>query len=232
MKLVSKIVIACALVEVVAFSTFAFDFLGLFDRFRDESKPKLGAIVRLHESESGRFFCSGTVVASNTIVTAAHCVLTYIDAGPFGQQVILRKGISVRTEDGKDLGIYAETAGAEPRSDQALLHGDFKDFDIKKLETDPAKIYKTFTNPDSRIQMCGYAYGGRLYCLLTQYKANYFFQMEMTGQIYPGTSGGPVIDLGTGKVIGVITAMKDDSSILSPTTNIYNNLNVINDDRK
>lgn len=49
----------------------------------------------------------------------------------------------------------------------------------------------------------------------------HFFQFSSFGQVFPGMSGGVLINIETNTAIGVISAMLIDRILLSPTINIY-----------
>jgi secreted trypsin-like serine protease len=46
------------------------------EQLQEAPKPtQLFAIVRLHDAETGRFFCSGSVISDKYVLTASHCVV-------------------------------------------------------------------------------------------------------------------------------------------------------------
>ena len=50
--------------------------------------------------------------------------------------------------------------------------------------------------------------------------------MKGTGNLYPGMSGGPVIDQTTGKIIGVNHAVDSENILVSDTIELFDNLEV------
>jgi S1-C subfamily serine protease len=61
---------------------------------------------------------------------------------------------------------------------------------------------------------CGFPYGQkRLYCSTIKPKAKEFFNLIADGDIFPGMSGGPVIDILTGEVVGVNSKVYEDGTI-------------------
>lgn len=194
-------------------------------RINQEAKDDRNAsIIRLHDGETGRFFCSGTVISDNLALTAGHCVIRDF----LGMSMLLSR-VEIKNSKNEYTGVFATVANAEGRSDQALLYGDFKNFKHRKIITNPVEVLAIFTNPSAKIVMCGFPYGGRLYCNNFKYIAPFLFQIKGQGFLYPGMSGGPVIDLETGNVIAVNTAMMEEFVILSPTVETFNLLNVSED---
>lgn len=149
---------------------------------------KYGAIVRLHDKESGRFFCSGTVVGLHQVFTAAHCTQ------------FVGYTVDVRPSNGLSIGNYAVVEAMNARGDVAMLKGNFSQFDIIPMEQNPAKIVEALKS--NNLMLCGYPWSGKLYCNRFDYKGPYVFQLGGLAYAYPGMSGGPLLDLETGKVIG------------------------------
>lgn len=182
-------------------------------------KPGNYPIVRLHDWESGRFFCSGTIVSDKYLATAAHCVQDYLGNMSY---------IEVRDQHGKSFNpiIIALVAGQDQRNDQAMLEGRFQEFDKMRMEHRPKPILNAFFRADNNIILCGYPYGGDLICLPFKNPRQYVFQIQGISSVYPGMSGGPVIDLHTNKVIAVNTAANESHVIVSPLTEIFNVLGI------
>jgi len=175
-------------------------------------EAKGGAVVRL-KMISGQFFCSATVVSNTRAISAAHC----FQEAP--------KGVTIRVFDRYETIITnAKLLGLEARSDQAVIEGDFRAFNHIAVETAPDEIINSYEKHD--LLTCGYAYGGKLYCNKFTFESPDIFQMSGKAYVYPGMSGGPVIDLKTRKVVGINTAMSSSKAIVSPTIEIYQNLNV------
>ncbi len=176
------------------------------------------SIVRLHDAETGRFFCSGVVISDRQILTAAHCV---VRAGLFSYEIV--KKVEIRAENGVALGLYAEFDGANPRQDVALLSGNFNLFDHMEVEVGPQQIDDSFLH-SRHLKACGYPAGGALVCSTVKNVRHMNFGFSADGFLYPGMSGGPVIDEETGKVIAVNTAVIDSRIYLSPTEELFNQL--------
>jgi V8-like Glu-specific endopeptidase len=180
---------------------------------------KFNGIVRLLD-EQGRFFCSGVVISETRIATAAHCVIGQV---PMMGIRLLRNKILVASENGKIITV-ANTGGVEPRSDQAVLVGDFSMIRPMKAITDPTEIAESFKR--GNVVMCGYPYGGKLYCNKLSNPTTDNFQFKGSGHLYPGMSGVPVIDAERGIVIGINTAVNAEWAIVSPLVELFVNTGV------
>lgn len=177
---------------------------------------KSGAIVRL--VRGGRTYCSGTVVSDHVIITAGHCVLLQTMMG----YMIDSMPIEIRDNNNVPLGVTATVNYATPQMDQALLVGDFTQFEHKHLHTQP-EVLSTFAVEGKHFVACGYPLGGDLYCSNLTYQRKFGFYWETTGDLYPGMSGGPTM-LDDGTLVAVNTAVEGEYSIVSPIYNLTRNL--------
>jgi len=177
-------------------------------------KPVFPALVRL--TYEGRTFCSGTVISDTEVLTAAHCV----DGMP-------EEGVLAVSLPKADLTAEAviKVTGYNIRQDTAIVTGDFRQF--KKAEA--------ASNPEDDILVnnydlasCGFPYRGKPVCY-TLRKAHKFVDMVGfdVGQMYAGMSGGPVIDLNTGKVVAVNHAVADRRVIVAPIINLFEALDKV-----
>lgn len=173
------------------------------------------SIVRLHDAATGRFFCSGTVINSNTVLTAAHCVLrkTALKDVP-----IVPKPIEIRDSNGKVLNIFVQDSKARPDTDIAILKADVKDFPVAKYSISPKFITKAVSSYGP-ITACGFPYGGPMFCTGFEYKSNYVFMFQGAGHAWPGMSGGPVFD-SNGVIIAVISGANERNIIIAPLINM------------
>ncbi len=88
---------------------------------------------------------------------------------------------------------------------------------------------------EHKLAICGYPLAGRFTCSPLTNAKNYLFGFSATGFGYPGMSGGPVLDLNTGKVIGVTSAVagedpqEESRTILAPTIEVWKALHISED---
>lgn len=180
----------------------------------EEAPKKLGSIVRL-VGANGATFCSGTVIAPNLILTAAHCVVI---PTPFGN--VMNSGpIEIRDADNVERMVYGRALYATGQLDQALLTGDFRLHDTRKIITEPDRLTTIKNTPRLKLVSCGYPLWGNFYCSQMDYLRPIGFMWATLGTLLPGMSGGPVM-LPDGTVVGVNVAVEDRFSIVSPIYNI------------
>lgn len=140
--------------------------------------------------------CTATVVYSNYAVTAAHCV----DKGEEYEVTGTKKLVKV---------VYYDV-----RLDRAILQGDFSahksmDIDLTEdlLHSVPAAAY------------CGFPAGSDSHgCRRAMLSGFDYFAAVFAGPAMPGMSGGPVIDMQSGKLIGVIYGVNQIGQMIANTT--------------
>lgn len=155
------------------------------------SDPQYDPIIKLAIKDDA--FCSAFVIDANYALTAGHC----IDNG-FGG--MLEDEIQIQLEDGTDSKITAKAVGINNRTDVGLIKGDFNKFQflIVNFYTFPINVR------EGDYVTCGYPYGQkRLTCVRFVPVNNSYFAIAGKGFLMPGMSGGPMIDLNTGVVLGV-----------------------------
>jgi len=170
-------------------------------------------IVRLHYAK-GSFFCSGVVISSNYVLTAAHCVLN-------AKGSLTTNNIDVKSSD-RAITVTGKAVSANPRMDTALIHGDFKNFKISPVIIDPKIIFglnTTFVD-------CGYPMGGDLLCIT--FNKLGIEDSTYVGKIplFPGVSGGPLYILEKGSVIGVNSSTKGELAYMGSIINLFDSLGV------
>lgn len=191
MKLSGKIAI------VMIFFGLLVTAYGLKNRGKHKLIPEFhnapSPVVRLY-NKSNEFVCTGTVVDLKHIVTAGHC--THL-----GQKLIAVSDDGLK-RDVKTVGV------SDPRMDQAVLKGNLSDLKFVPLETDPKMVITGMLA--HRKFYCGYPMGGALLCAELGAMTPFKFGFAAQAILYPGMSGGPVIDMETGKLIGTNYAVMEE----------------------
>lgn len=177
---------------------------------------KYGSIVRL--VRDGDTTCSGTIVSDHVLITAAHCIMSVT---PFGAFLELN-GVEVRDSTNTPTDVVAHAIYATTQMDQAILMGDFTQFEHRGVITN-FKSLTAIGADGQKLVSCGYPLHGDLVCtpLTFKHKENFFWAVD--GSLYPGMSGGPVM-LPDGTVVAVNTAVEGQLSIVSPVYNLLQSL--------
>lgn len=188
----------------------------LSDKKADAAPERNKRIVRLHTID-GRFFCSGSIINKEIILTAAHCIMEW---GMFGPAGISKEPIAVYSSDGGLLGV-GRALKANYRGDTGVIVLDVAYHKLAPLdyETDPQAIINSFAN--HKHILCGYPWGGGLLCVPIKHLEKYVFQWQGESHAWPGMSGGPVFDLDTGKIVATVSAGTEKTVIVSPLINLW-----------
>jgi len=179
--------------------------------------PKYSPIVKLLDKKTGAFFCSGSVISKNYVLTAGHCL-----EGRSKTKV----SIEIRDMNGEKTGASGTAAFYEEMSDQGLVLGDFSEFNVVSFTPNTMKITQSLLDPAGLVVVCGFPYGGELFCDAFANRRQYQFGYAGDGLLYPGMSGGPVLDMATGVVVGVNTAVMEPGIYISPLIELLTNAHV------
>lgn len=178
--------------------------------------PKYEFIVRLHFKSLAKgnvFFCTGFVISDDYLITAAHCVMN--------SKGLLPNEIHIYSHLNEETGVIAKAAGGNLRMDVALVRGDFSSFKRAKIVSSVVDLTSPF------YISCGFPFGqSKLFCYPVKIHGNYFFLYSANGFLFPGMSGGPVIDPYTGSVIALNALVLSNSVALSPLIGIFDSLGV------
>lgn len=186
------------------------------------SEKKKEALIRLHEDssdEQDRFFCSAFVVSDKYAITAAHCL---VDSKQKLKTTVIK--VHPMPDATKTTLPYygAEAVAINITSDLGLIRGDFKQFNKILVDPTPSGVFKA----KGPLVTCGFPYGDTDLCTPFQPQGPAYNFIFGGGFIYPGMSGGPVIDLSTLTVIGVNSAITNGAVIIAPLIGLFNDAGV------
>lgn len=166
------------------------------------------AIIRLVNPD-GYFYCSGVVIDAHYALTAAHCVTNSLGGLKDDEVTVYDKYNNKATT--------AKTVAADALRDVAFIKGDFNEFEAAAVDF-PGLYLKLGMHMNS----CGFP-AGQFYefCAELIHIGNRNFQIRTVGgPIFKGMSGGPVYDKESGVVIGVNSAVDENSVIISPLVGV------------
>lgn len=191
------------------------------DNRQSKNENKRYPIIRLtYEDKKGKdqFVCSAFVVSNLYAITAAHCI---VDRAYF----IRLDQIRIYDENNMDTGVTAEAAAVNLRVDYGVVKGDFKSFNKVRIE----EQMDGFQYTQGPYASFGYPWGGEMMVAPLRIMPNIsrMFNIHVLGPIYPGMSGGPVIDTSTGVAIGINHAVDESAgSLITPLVNFFDALDM------
>lgn len=173
---------------------------------------KFKSIIRM-ETIDGRFYCSATVIDGQYALTAAHCVTNAIGN-------LTEDKIRIYDMVGVDTEVIAKAVAIDKIRDVALIRGEFGNFEFSPVDFNGEDVHMGMS-----MITCGYPSGDALWCTELVHNGNYYFQYRTKGgPIFKGMSGGSVFSKATGRIIGVNSAVSEDSVIVSPLIGFLANI--------
>jgi hypothetical protein len=164
---------------------------------------KMGILGLYREEE---FHCTAVVISHTLALTAAHCL---VDSEYF----MLKKPFVVKDKDFAVSGT-ANPVAVNTQADLGLVSGDFSTFRKFKLNL------KGFLGSAGPYVTCGFPWGDEGICTPFAPAANYYAEVMGKGTIFPGMSGGPVIDVSTEEVVGINTEVNEGFIVVTPLTGV------------
>ncbi len=204
-----------------------------------ENKKQLPAlahpsVIRLHskgkKKQKDEFFCSAFVISDVYAVTAGHCLE---DDGKLSTKDIVVFE-TVRTGDAtfehKSTGVVVHAAGINRRGDTGLITGDFSNFRKIKFSPYPSDILQILTQnlqiAKGQLVAVGFPYGDIPLSVPVTFKGTMNFHLAAFGLLYPGMSGGVLIDPITGYAVGINSYVNNDIIAFSSVIGLLESLNV------
>lgn len=188
---------------------------------QNETPNKYPSIVRL-VNPNGHFFCSGTVISDEYVLTAAHCLM---EQNMYGFTMMRTDTFNVGSMSDKDGGnakvLAGKAAAVNVAADYGLVKGDFTEFDKAKYLQSAREIL----NSKMINAVCGFPWGiYELTCFkVNQVKLPLVFMIGTDAPLYPGMSGGPVLNE-NGEVIAVNSAVSEGFSVVAPIIGLFETL--------
>ena len=191
------------------------------------------SIIRLHgkdESKKLEFFCSAFVISDVYAVTAGHCLDNSGKMSTKDITIFETVEVSENKFEHKTTGVVVHAAGINRRGDTGLIVGDFSNFKKLKFTPYPADILTILRNNIDVVKgtlvSVGFPYGDIPLSSRVQFKGIRDFHLAGYGALYPGMSGGALIDPITGYVVGINSYVDNDIVAFSSLVGLLESLNV------
>jgi len=160
------------------------------------------ALYRKNVSGEWTFYCSAVVATNSYALTASHCLLNP-ETGEMTTEEIQVRTIELSMKNA----LIVKAASINRRADLGIVLGDFSNF--KKVLV----ARRGFFGHKGPYVACGFPYGeAPPACIPFVPVINHFFMIKGIGHLYPGMSGGPVIDATTNEVVG-LNILADDGFV-------------------
>lgn len=180
-----------------------------------EDRALFGAVGRVNISGfKARGACSGTLIAPDVVLTAAHCIAPGFASGRVfvagwdrGEFIAARKAAREIRHPG-----YAKEGQASPANDIGLVFLDTPITDVAPMPTGTATGYEL--GIVGYHQFVPHLLSGRLDCARVDLIPG---QMQLGCPVTAGNSGGPVLEWQDGRwvVVGVISAKRPGGTAIA-----------------
>lgn len=189
----------------------------LLSSYNDEP-GKVAAVIQIIRSDGGK--CTAFVVSDKYALTAAHCL-----TNEFG--MMITDDIQVLDTERSDTGILAKAASMNGRLDYGLIEANFTGFNKLVIVDAKGRITGHLT-ASNNLTSCGFANGGDLLCVPFKDVHPLLFGIKSdNAALFPGMSGGPVIDISTGRAIGINSYVSEQGgSVAISIVNVFDALGV------